>query len=72
MSLLTNVTRYPSAARLAAQVRIRASLVSVRKPAGRDGRITVVEFDVQRTALCPNRNRLIQPAVFESEIIEQP
>ncbi len=39
---------------------------------GQDGGITVVELDVQRTALCPNRNRLIQPAVFESEIIEQP
>ena len=35
MSLLTNVTRLPSAARFAAQVRMRASLVSVRKPAGK-------------------------------------
>ena len=34
ISLLTNVTRLPSAARLAAQVRIRASLVSVRNPSG--------------------------------------
>ncbi len=34
MSLLTNVTRLPSAARLAAQHRMRESLVSVRKPAG--------------------------------------
>ena len=34
MSLLTRVTRLPSAARLAAQARIRASLVSVRNPAG--------------------------------------
>ena len=34
MSLLTNVTRLPSAARFAAHVRIRESLVSFRKPAG--------------------------------------
>ena len=34
MSLLTNVTRLPSAARLAAQHRMRESLVSVRNPAG--------------------------------------
>jgi hypothetical protein len=34
MSLLTNVTRLPSAARFAAQVKIRESLLSVRKPAG--------------------------------------
>ncbi|CFE39911.1 Uncharacterised protein [Mycobacterium tuberculosis] len=34
MSLLTNVTRLPSAARLAAQLKILESLLSVRKPAG--------------------------------------
>ena len=34
MSLLTSVTRLPSAARLAAQLRIRESLLSVRNPAG--------------------------------------
>lgn len=34
MSLLTNVTCLPSAARLAATVRILASLLSLRNPAG--------------------------------------
>ncbi len=71
MSLLTNVTRLPSAARLAAQLKIRESLLSVRKPAGSTAGIRVVEFDVKRAALCPNGNGLIQPSVLESKIVEQ-
>ena len=31
----------------------------------------MVEFDVQRSALCPNGNGLIQPPVLEPQIVEQ-
>ena len=46
--------------------------MSVRKPAGSTVGIAVVQLDVQRTALRPNGNRLIQPAVLEPQIVEQP
>ena len=72
MSLLTRVTSLPSAARLAAQVRIRASLVPVRKPAGSTVGIAVVQLDLERTALRANGNRLIESPVFESQIVEHP
>ena len=34
--------------------------------------VAVVQLDVQRAALRANGNRLIQPAVFEPQIVEQP
>ena len=34
--------------------------------------IGVIEFDVQRPALRPNGNRLIQSTVLETQIVEQP
>ena len=39
---------------------------------GQHGGVRVVEFDVQRTALCPNRNGLIQTSVLQPKVIEQP
>ena len=39
---------------------------------GQHRRIAVVELDMQRTALRPNGNRLIQPSVFEPQIVEHP
>ena len=72
MSLLTSVTRLPSAARLAAQ-RQDACVVGLGPEAGRqDRRVAVVELDLQRTALCANGNRLIQPSVLDPQIVEHP
>ena len=72
MSLLTNVTRLPSAARLAAQVRIRESLRLGPEARGQHRRVAVVQLDMQRAALRPNGNRLIQPSVLEPQIVEHP
>jgi hypothetical protein len=48
-------------------------IVAVGSEPGRQHRrITVVEFDVKRTALRPNGNRLIEPPVLEPQIVEQP
>jgi len=41
------------------------------EPRGQHRGVAVVELNVQRTALCPNGNRLIKPAVFQPHIIEE-
>ena len=40
------------------------------EPGGQHLRVAVVELDMQRAALGPHGNGLIQPAVFESQIVE--
>jgi hypothetical protein len=46
-------------------------VIAVRPEAGgQHRRVRVIEFDVKRAALCPNRNGLIQPSVLESKVIE--
>ena len=47
-------------------------IIAVGPEAGRQHRrVRVVELDVERTALCPNGNRPIQPSVLEPKIVEQ-
>jgi hypothetical protein len=50
-----------------------ARVVAVRAEArGQNRGIAVVELHLQRTALCPNGNGLIEAAVFEAQIVEHP
>ena len=71
MSLLTKVTRLPSAARLAAQLRIRESLLSVRKPAGSTAGSVWLSSTCSVPPCVANGNGLIQPSVLEPKIVEQ-
>ncbi len=49
-----------------------AGVVGVGAETGRQhAGVAVVELDVQRTALCPNRNGLIEPSMLDAEIVEQ-
>ena len=72
MSLETNVTRLPSAARLAA-TRQDPGVVGVGAEAQRQHRrVGVIQFDLKRSTLCPNRNGLIEATVLEAKVVEQP
>ena len=72
MSLLTNVTRLPSAARLSAQVRMRESLVSVRKPAGSTVGSVWLSSTCSVPPCVPTGIGLIQPPVLDPQIVEHP
>ena len=72
MSLLTNVTRLPSAARLAATVRIRASLLSVRNPAGSTVGSLWFSSTCSVPPCVPTGMGLIETTVLQTKVVEQP
>ena len=71
-SLETSVTSAPSAARLRATARMRVSLSPSRKPGRQDARVGVVELDAQGAAVVADRQRLVEPAVLDPQVVEQP
>ena len=68
-SLVISETLRPSARRFSATTMIRLSLLSLRKPAGSTG-VAVVELDVQRPAVVPDRHRRVEPPVRDPQVVE--
>ena len=55
-----------------ATARMRASLVSARKPGRQHEMVGMVQLDLQRAAVVVDRDRRVQPAVLDPQLVEQP
>ncbi len=71
-SLVTRTTSLPSLRQLRATARMRVSLSPSRKPGGQHRGVAVVELDAERSALVADRERLVETAVGQPQVVERP
>ena len=71
-SLDTTVTFWPSLARFLATARMRLSLSPLRNPSGQHLRGDVVQLHHEDAAVVPDGDGLVQSAVLDPEVVEEP